>query len=93
MNQINFAEIAVELKLSDTSFAEMSVALWLQAHSEHERQQRLEQIAARIGLSPSIASKIVADESRHTACVVKAYEIFKALIPHEKAVMALIDGG
>jgi len=92
MSQIDFSEIAVELKLSDTSFAEMSVALWLQAQSEHERQQRLEQIAARIGLSPSVASRIVADESRHTACIVRAYEIFRALIPHEKAVMALISG-
>lgn len=84
-------EIAVALKVANPTLAEMSMALWFQAETEAERARRLATISARIGLSVNAATRIVSEEGRHAALIRLAFLIMRALIPHERELMSLID--
>lgn len=88
---MNLAEIAVELRLATAPLPEVAFAAFLETVIVLESRKRLEEIAARIGLSRDTADRILWDQSERARLLGEAHRIIKALIPHEDEVTRLIE--
>jgi hypothetical protein len=89
----NFADIAVELRIAERSFAELSFAAAILSVMRADNLYRLERVANEIGLDSGVARKIILDEQRCAALIAEAHRLFKAMIPHEDRITAIIAGG
>jgi hypothetical protein len=88
----NVAELAVEVRLAEREAAltEVCYALQLEAMVSSRYRGKLEEIAARIGLSAD-STRIVLDEWQYRARLLdEAHVLLRALIPHEKHIRELI---
>lgn len=86
----NLAEIAVELRAAadDADIAETSFALELEAMAAGAARSRLEQVAARIGLSPQSTRDILDSYERRAKLLHAANVAIRALIPREAELRA-----
>jgi len=78
----NLAEIAVELScaIDDAELNECSFALELEAMAAGARRSRLEQVAARIGLSGESTRKVLDDCERRAKLMYVASTVIRGLI-------------
>lgn len=86
---LNFAEIAVELRLCELGVDEISFAIHLEALVATKYLEALRHLAARIELSPSITERILNDYQRRADALGAAHRLLKAWIPHEARLLAL----
>lgn len=74
-------------------FADIAVALKIEANILADRAQDVETTALRIGLSPPVAARIVAERRRQADLVAAAHRIIYALMPVEGTISAVISEG
>lgn len=71
-------------------FAEIAVALKIEADHLHSAAQNAETLAARIGLTPAVADRIIEQQRRHAELVGRAHRIFKSLSRFEPIIGLVI---
>lgn len=74
----------------DASFADIAVALKIQADYLAERSEDAEVLAARIGLTPCVAARIIGERRRQAELIGAAHGIFKALSAVEGEAKAMV---
>jgi hypothetical protein len=82
--------MAVEVGMRARLLPALSYTVELEALCCAQRRAALEQIAARIGLSDEATRIILDDADARASRLAAAHALIKALIPHERAVLALI---
>lgn len=74
-------------------FAEIAVALKIQADDLVDRAQHAETLAARIGLTPAVADRIIGERRKQAELVGRAHRIFKTLARFEPIIGLVIKKG
>lgn len=92
LEEPNFAELAVELRVAQLRLSESAAALRLAAIALTLDRDEIEHLAARIGLSADATARLLNDMDQTLGGLVEAHRLIKALIPHEARVQALILG-
>ncbi len=87
----DLAVVAVEVGVRARLLPALCFVVELEALCCAQRRAALEQIAARIGLSDDATRVILDDADERASRLAAAHALIKALIPHERAVMALIS--
>lgn len=88
---INFDEIAVELCCAENiDLSELCFATWLQSAAINDRMVRVENVAARIGLSADATARIIAMERHHVERIAQAHDFFRRWSAHEPEFRALL---
>lgn len=72
-------------------FADIAVALKLQARDLAMRTTDIEHVANSIGLFPATAARVVGEHRRQAELVADAYRIMRALMPVEQTMLAIIE--
>lgn len=72
-------------------FADIAVALNIQARDLAMRAEDCEQVGNAIGLFPATVDRLVAERRRQAELVADAYHIIRALMPVEQTTRAVID--
>jgi hypothetical protein len=71
-------------------FADIAVALKLQADGLAESTENAEILAARIGLSGSAAARVIGERRRQAELVGAGHRLVKALIPFESVLKMML---
>jgi len=88
---MTFADITVELRLTELELPQLSFALLLETMVRCEKARGVENLGARIGINEEIARRIVNDAQRRVELLGAAHLIFKSLIPHEAELLRLLS--
>ena len=90
--ELNLAVLAVEVKLAERQAAldEMAVMCHFNSIIAAGARAELEQIAARIGLSPDATKMLLDDWETRAKLLRDAAEFLRALIPLEKKIKELL---
>jgi hypothetical protein len=92
-NDQSFAAIAVELHIGQNKLSELSFAAAILCMMRQDNLYNLERVAIECGISSLIARDIILDEQRFVGLIAEAHRLFKAMIPHEREMLQLIERG